>query len=127
MTAGRPTKYNKRVLQKAEAYIEQHEEHGDAVPIAAGLACYLGVCKRTLYSWADDNEEFLHTLDRLNSKQEKVLTSKGLTSEFNSTITKLILCNHGYSDKQESQSNGRNKESLFAAFAEAARNAIPDP
>ena len=122
MTAGRPTKYNKKALQKAEAYIDHHEDHGDAVPIAAGLACVLGVGKRTLYAWAERHSEFQHTLDKLNSNQERILASKGLTGEFSSVITKLMLCNHGYSDKKESQLSGRDGKSLFADFAEAVEN-----
>jgi hypothetical protein len=121
MTAGRPTKYNKGVLQKAEAYIEHYEDHGDAVPTAAGLACVLRVGKRTLYSWAERHAEFQHTLDELNATQERVLTSQGLTGNFNSVITKLMLCNHGYSVKNETQLAGRDGKSLFANFAQAAR------
>ena len=122
MTAGRPTKYNKGVLQKAEAYIDHYEDHGDAVPTAAGLACVLGVGKRTLYSWAEKRSEFQHTLDNLNATQERVLTSQGLTGNFSSVITKLMLCNHGYSDKRESQLSGKDGNSLFSIFRQAALN-----
>jgi hypothetical protein len=121
MTAGRPTKYNKGVLQKAEAYINHYDDHGDAVPTAAGLACVLRVGKRTLYSWAERHAEFQHTLDKLNATQERVLTSHGLTGNFSSVITKLMLCNHGYSDKKETQLAGGDGKSLFSDFAAAVK------
>ena len=41
-------------------------------------------------------------------KQEKDLINKGLTGDFNSTITKLILTKHGYSDKQDIDHSGIN-------------------
>jgi hypothetical protein len=98
---GRPTKYNKEMLKLANAYIDNHEEYGDPVPIAAGMAVELDVGKKTLYNWADEHPEFLHTLSRLQDKQEKMLAGGALTSEFNATIAKLMLHNHGYSDKAE--------------------------
>ena len=101
MGAGRPTKYNKETIKKALEYIENHKDYGDPVPIAAGLACELGVGKKTLYNWAEQNKEFLHTLDLLQSKQERMLAGGALEGELQATIAKLMLANHGYSDKQE--------------------------
>ena len=101
MGAGRPTKYNKDTIQKALEYIENHKNYGDPVPIAAGLACELGVSKKTLYNWADEHKDFLHTLDLLQSKQERMLAGGALEGELQATIAKLMLANHGYSDKQE--------------------------
>ena len=98
MPAGRPTKYNKAILERANTYIDECD---DAVPIAAGMAVALGIGKRTIYAWAEEHEEFQHTLDRMNAKQEVMLASGGLTNVFNSTIAKLMLSNHGYSDKAE--------------------------
>ena len=103
---GRPTKYNEEMLTLANAYIDQHLEYGSTVPNAAGMALALNVSKKTLCNWGEDHPEFLHTLDRLNEKQEDLLISKGITSEFNSTITKLMLANHGYHDKQDLKHEG---------------------
>lgn len=101
MPGGRPTKYNKAALAKAWEYLENHEERGDPVPTAAGLACELGVTKSTLYEWAKHHEEFSNTLASVNQKQERGLTAGGLTGQFQPTIAKLMLANHGYHDKQE--------------------------
>jgi len=106
MTQGRKSLYNDDINTLANAYIEDHLSYGDEVPIAAGMANELGVCKATLYNWANEFPEFLDTLSKLNDKQERLLASKGLTGDFNSTITKLMLANHGYHDKTDSTHSG---------------------
>jgi hypothetical protein len=113
MTAGRPTKYNKEMQKKADEYLENYEElANDAVPSIAGISRYLHVARQTIYNWADKNPIFLVTLDEIEQEQEKQLTSKGLKSEFNSTIVKLMLHNHGYSDRlrQDLTSDGEKVE-----------------
>ena len=52
MTAGRPTKYDKAMQDKADRYIDEYQEFGDAIPSAVGLAIFIGVNKSTLYEWA---------------------------------------------------------------------------
>ena len=54
---------------------------------------------KTLYNWADNNDDFLHILAELNTEQEFTLLNNGLTGEFNTAITKLVLTKHDYSDK----------------------------
>ena len=99
---GRPTKYNDELQAKAEYYLLQgFEEQGDAVPSLAGLCCYLGVVRSTVYLWSETYPQFSDTLLAINEKQEVMLISGGLRGEMNSTITKLMLANHGYSDKVE--------------------------
>ena len=102
MPPGRPTSYSEEMLTLANAYIDSEDT---VVPNAAGMALALNVSKKTLYNWADQHPDFLHTLDKLNQKQENLLLHKGVTGEFNSTITKLMLANHGYHDKQDTNLN----------------------
>lgn len=99
--AGRPTKLDDDMIEKANAYAFEYENFQDEVPTAAGLARMLGVAKSTVYLWAETDEGFSDALETIKSEQERVLVSKGLNSSFNSTITKLLLTNHGYSDKQQ--------------------------
>jgi len=108
MAAGRPTKYNKAMLDKARGYLNHYEDCGDAVPTAAGMACELSVNKSTLYEWAKHHEDFSDTLDRMQSIQERKLSSGGLTGDFQPTIAKLMLANHGYHEKLDSQISGPN-------------------
>ena len=100
---GAPTKYNEETISKTMGYIVNHKDVGDIVPSVAGLCCELGVNKSTVYDWAsqEDKKEFSNTLEILQQTQERLLLNGGLSGDTNSTITKLMLCNHGYSDKQE--------------------------
>jgi hypothetical protein len=102
---GRPTDYTEEVLEKAKDYLTNfNTEHSHTIPSVVGLAKVLGKHKDTLYEWAKDpnKEEFSDTLRQINNDQEFELVEGGLTNKFNSSITKLALGNHGYSDKQES-------------------------
>jgi hypothetical protein len=97
---GRPTKYSDEVQAKADAYIDNYfTKHNHAVPSAVGLARVLKVSKKTLYNWANEHEAFLHTLDIINDQQELDLMNGGLNNTLNTPITKLMMANHGYSDK----------------------------
>jgi len=86
---------------RAEQYIYAYEEQGDVIPSAAGLACWLGIANSTLYLRKKDCPRISDALDAIQVKQETVALNRGITGDFNATITKLVLANHGYSDKQE--------------------------
>ena len=96
----RPTKYSEELQQRADGYLDWAREENE-IPSAVGLAIYLGISKSTLYEWVKIHKELSDTLRNVDSAQEQLLISKGLTGTFNSTITKLMLSNHGYSDKQD--------------------------
>ena len=106
MAGGRPTKYSKAMLDKARDYLENYASYGDVVPTAAGLACEMGVSKATVYLWGAEHPEFSDTLQAIQAMQERRLTSGGLDSTFQPTIAKLMLANHGYHDKQDTQLSG---------------------
>ena len=42
----------------------------------------------------------------IQARQQELLLNSGLTGEFNSTITKLVLGKHGYSEKSENTQVG---------------------
>ena len=106
---GRPSLLDEEKLQKAKDYLlGGFKDIENIVPSAAGLACYLGVSKKTIFNWADVSEddennplgvEFLHTFNAIQTKQEMMLINGGLSQQFSGVITKLMLTNHGYSDK----------------------------
>lgn len=106
--AGRPTKYTDEIQQKADQYVEYaYMEMGDVVPSQEGLAEYLELSRSTICLWATDGEHlsFSDTFDRLKSKQARLLINGGLSSDMNSTIAKLMLHNHGYSDRTENRND----------------------
>lgn len=108
---GRPTLLNEALLGRAKTYlIDGFQEIGNTVPSVAGLSCYLGVSKKAIYNWADESKgdyndpiriDFVHTLAAIQAKQEMMLIDGGLSQRFSGTITKLMMANHGYSDKVE--------------------------
>ena len=106
---GRPSLLDEELLEKAKHYmIDGYKEIENIVPSVAGLCCYLGVSKSAVYVWSEKSEanlndpirvEFMDTLDAIQAKQEMLLINGGLSQAFSGTITKLMLANHGYSDK----------------------------
>ena len=73
----------------------------EEVPTQEGLSLYLGISLSTVKEWASSGEkpEFSATLERCNAKQAMLLSTGALRGDLNPTIAKLMLHNHGYSDK----------------------------
>lgn len=90
----------------AEHYIENHEDFDDLVPSLVGMAIALNVCEQTLTNWADADERFLGTYRRCVAMQHKKLLSGGLSGQYNAAITKLMLHNHGHSERTEQTLQG---------------------
>ena len=102
---GRPTKYNKAMQANAELYLaDGYKDCGDVIPSIEGLAELLEVNRSTLYEWKDKHSMFSDTLAGIEAKQKKVTLNNGLTGDFNATIAKLVLANHGMHDKQDTTS-----------------------
>ncbi len=110
MKVGRPTDYTPEILEKTREYLEKWEEQDDMIPSIEALSAYLGIGRTTIYRWATEEgkEEFRDTLEDLQAKQKRILVNKGLSSEFNSNITKLALGNHGMSEKNQTELSGPN-------------------
>lgn len=134
---GRPSLLDEELLEKAKHYmIEGYKEIENIVPSVAGLCCYLGVSKSAVYVWSEKSEanlkdpirvEFMDTLDAIQAKQEMLLINGGLSQAFSGTITKLMLANHGYSDKVNTDitSNGQtigDKPSIINLVAPKVEN-----
>ena len=100
---GRPTKYTAKTIEKGWFYVNNWKSTGDKVPSNVGLAHYLELSRETLNVWKNDPEkaDFSDMLARIQTMQERELINKGLTTDFNSSICKLMLAKHGYVDKQE--------------------------
>ena len=128
----RPTEYNEEMVTKAKEYLlscEDYElEKGNPdrpvfqmkikLPSIEGLSIYLGVARSTIYEWKEKYKEFSDILDEIMSEQAERLVNNGLSGSYNSTIAKLILTKHGYSDKIDSDltSGGKPLPLLNAIF-----------
>ena len=102
---GRPTVFKEEMIQQARDYINGgYIEHEDMIPSILGIAKLLNVSKSSLYLWAEDKEHpFSDILEECNAEQCRTLINKGLSSEFNSNITKLVLGKHGYAEKTDNK------------------------
>ena len=121
MPAGRPTKYNDEIGEKAWEYVNGgYVEAGDPAPIIEGLAVELGIHKDTVYDWASDPEkEFSDVLKTLMAKQGQKLIAGGLSGVFNPNITKMLLTKHGYSDTKTIEHHGKVEHPVTITFAPA--------
>ncbi|MEE8289565.1 MAG: terminase small subunit [Nitrosomonadaceae bacterium] len=110
MAGGRPTEYCQAQEDLAWEYANgAWEKQGDTVPSVVGLCKYINRARSIIYDWsADEDKQFSDILCTIKENQESQLIKNGLNSEFNPTITKLMLTKHGYSDRVESTHNLTN-------------------
>lgn len=107
MAGGRPTEYSKEMAEEAWGYLTMcNDTIKDNrltvnLPSIEGLAMHLEVSRSTVYLWQKEHPEFSDILEVLLQKQAKALLNNGLSGSYNSTIAKLILTKHGYTDKTE--------------------------
>lgn len=94
----RPQEYNQSYTDKAKEYLDTI---GKNLPSIEGLAVFLEIHRSTVYDWKSKFPEFSDILEKLLAVQADSLMNNGLNGKWNSTISKLILTKHGYSDKQE--------------------------
>lgn len=131
---GRPTKWKgEETLDAISHYIDTfHTKHNEQFPSIAGLCSNVLDCgKETLMVWIRDNksEELNYQIQRLLAKQEVLLLNSGITGEFNSAITKLLLTKHGYTDKVEAIGfeGSRQQQPISITFVNASSNALINP
>ncbi len=119
---GRPSDYGPSILIKAMEYVANYEEFGDVVPSIEGLAVHLGVTRKTIYNWAEDQEkqDFLYIFEICQAKQGRELINKGLNGKFSAAVSKMMLSKHGYVEKTESDltSKGESLNGLNQAQKE---------
>ncbi len=128
---GRPSLYNKEILEKTIGYIETcgetheiktkpvikdglvgDEEYVKArikLPTIEGLSLALNINPDTIYSWRkeEDKQEFSELIDRLLKKQADMLIEYGLSGEYNPTIAKVLLTKHGYREGIDATTNDK--------------------
>jgi len=101
MRTGRPTKYSKRIIEKANEYLKTYKEKGDVIPTVAALSIELKINRETLYAWASKHSDFSNIMTELKNVQERELINGSVNGSMNSTIAKLILHKHDYSERQQ--------------------------
>lgn len=111
---GRPTTYSQEIIDRSRQYLNEYEKVDDLIPSVEGLASYIERARSTIYDWAnhEDKKEFSDILDEINETQKKVLINKGLSGDFNSNITKLVLGKHGLSERLQQEISGVDGKSI---------------
>jgi hypothetical protein len=120
---GRPSKCTPELLEKVRDYTDNFEKFGDVFPSMAALSLVLNIPRESLQRWrrekaTPEQEEFEFLSDMILCKQEKLLLNKGLSSEWNSAIVKLLLGKHGYSEKHENTLKAPQSVSMNIHFVE---------
>lgn len=132
MPAGRPSKYNQSYVDAVYDYLEKYEELGDIVPSIEGLACHINLAVSTIHKWSGEEgkEKFSEALGKLMAHQGRKCLNKGLDGTFNPAITKLLLHNHGYSDKAENKtdltSGGEKIGSILQTLQPVEKDTLPE-
>ncbi len=104
--SGAVSKFTDDTINAINDYIDNYQNYDHAIPSVAGLAEVIDIRSSTIYRWAEADKPLIReTLEKLEDKQHRILLDSGLKSTFNSTITKLALHNHGYSEKTETNLN----------------------
>lgn len=100
---GRPTKYTDKLIEKGWNYVENWRKKDCFIPSKFGLARHLKISLASVKEWKKDPKkpDFLAIVEEVELIQAETLINKGLNNDFNSSICKLILTKHGFSDKQE--------------------------
>lgn len=109
----RPTKYNSKLQEKADQYLDQYEENGDLIPTVEGLCITLDIRTVTAYDWAKSKPEFSNTLDRIKTHQKQGLINGALSGAYNSAIAKLLLShNHGVKETSATEISGADGDAI---------------
>lgn len=142
----RPTDFNDQVLIDAKAYIDSCEDEQRSVvtgesenytkyeeklrvklPTIEGLARHLQIHRTTVYAWQKEHVEFSYIIEELLQKQAERLLSNGLSGDYNSTIAKVLLTKHGYTDKQEIDQKTEHSGSIGFTGIEIIKPDAKDP
>ena len=110
MPVGRPTKYTPELLIAAQHYVDNWQDIDEVIPSIVGLALHIGINRDTAHDWngQEGKDEFSDIFKKISAMQARELLKNGLNGEFNSTITKVMLTKHGFSDKVDNTLSGPN-------------------
>jgi transposase-like protein len=113
MSAGRPTLYNEDIIRQTKDYLRNRRDDiylpadgkpqviSANIPTIEELAYELDISRSTLYLWIKEHPAFSDIIEKLQQKQASMLIKAGLAGQYNSTIAKVLLTKHGYTDRQE--------------------------
>lgn len=141
MTLGRPSVYTGEYVKKVREYLDSCKDTYEQLvkstgaeggvqyenklvvnlPSIEGCALYIGVNRSTIYEWRKTYQDFSDIIEELLHEQAKKLLNKGLSGEYNSTISKVILTKHDYIEKQSLDLKTNDDEPTDEELAEVIR------
>lgn len=114
---GRPTKYKKSFIKKAENYLEECKNTRE-IPFLEEFAERLGVSLDSLKRWSETNEDFCGAINRIMDYQRRTLKTLGLKSP--AVIIFLLKANHGMIEASKIQHESKDGEPLSIIFTDVA-------
>lgn len=124
---GRPVEYNQDVCTRAEEYLASCVDHeytriktegtGSTtyenfikveLPTIEGLSIHLGITRETVYDWKGKYPMFSDIVSEIMAEQAKRLLNNGIAGTYNASIAKLMLTKHGYVEKSDFTTNGKD-------------------
>lgn len=107
--------YFQGFLKKLEKAERVQTKHGDvkhvqapvSPPLLAGYAVEIGVCRETLWEWAEKYPQFKQAHDFAKAIQELVFIEMGAKGGWNPKFSELMMKNlQGWKDKREQEHVG---------------------
>jgi len=96
----RPTKYDKKLQEKADKYIENCRKKEQLATIE-DLSVYLDINPDTAHEWKKIHDAFSETCKRIKGLQKSYLMKKGLSGDWVASMAIFLLkANHGLVDRQ---------------------------
>ncbi|MFH2062286.1 MAG: terminase small subunit [Candidatus Beckwithbacteria bacterium] len=90
MKLGRPSKYSRKIVKKANKYLLKCIEN-DELPTLQKLALLLGISTRAIYLYRDEHDEFMHTVEQIQNLQIDMLIQKALNNEYSASMATFLL------------------------------------
>lgn len=83
------------------------------LPTVCGYAVYLGYSEQTILNWQKENPEFREAIEKLLALQKDMLICGGLSKDYDSNITRLMLShNHQVREKTDLNIGGQKDNPL---------------
>jgi hypothetical protein len=122
---GRPTKYDPSFCEEVDEYLATTGKEQMHLPKVESFAIWLDVSKKTLYNWAEEHPEFLHSLEKIMVRQAEQLIDDGIYGgkDINSTIVKLLLQNnHGMKERIDETTNDKDLPTPILSVRDVCKN-----
>lgn len=104
MTAGRPTKYDPKMIDEVDKYLATTGKENMSLPKLQSFAIWLDVSMDAMEDWRKKYPEFSGALNRIMQRQAEQLIDDGIYGgkDVNTTIVKLLLQNnHGMKERND--------------------------